>query len=168
MTTVASRSSGQHPGLETDRNGLEVLEREECLELLATKPVGRIGICLNALPVILPVNFVIGTPPGADEPLIVVRSTEGTKTTSALMRCVVALEVDEYDPLRHIGWSVLVQGVSRLIEDRDELEWAEALPLLPWAVPGAHCYLGLDLDLVRGRRFGVTHGVVDLDHLPGR
>ena len=39
--------------------GLEVLSREECLSLMATVSVGRLGVSIDALPAILPVNFVL-------------------------------------------------------------------------------------------------------------
>lgn len=38
---------------------MEKLTRAQCLELMATVPVGRIGVSVKALPVILPVNFVL-------------------------------------------------------------------------------------------------------------
>ncbi len=42
--------------MHVDRNGLEVLEREECLRLLAGATIGRLGITIGTLPVVLPVN----------------------------------------------------------------------------------------------------------------
>ena len=44
-------------GIVIDRNGLEVLDRDECLRLLGTATLGRVGITFGALPVVLPVNF---------------------------------------------------------------------------------------------------------------
>ena len=43
--------------MEVDRNGLEVLDRAECLRLLGTASLGRIGLTSGALPTVLPVNF---------------------------------------------------------------------------------------------------------------
>ena len=40
-----------------DRNGLEILGRDECQQLLASQFLGRIGVTVNALPVVLPVNY---------------------------------------------------------------------------------------------------------------
>ena len=42
-------------GVPVDRIGLEVLDRQTCLELLATAPIGRVGLSIEALPVVLPV-----------------------------------------------------------------------------------------------------------------
>jgi nitroimidazol reductase NimA-like FMN-containing flavoprotein (pyridoxamine 5'-phosphate oxidase superfamily) len=38
---------------------LEELDEAQCLNLLATISVGRVGISSEALPAILPVNFVL-------------------------------------------------------------------------------------------------------------
>lgn len=140
--------------VELDRNGLEMIERDECLRLLSSVPVGRVGLCVHALPVILPVNFVVAEPPGGGEPIVVVRSAEGSKLAAAFDSAVLAFEVDGYEALTHCGWSVLVQGVARVLAGA-EREWAESLPLLPWAIEGASMFIGLDTDVVRGRRFGV-------------
>lgn len=150
--------------VELDRNGLEVLEREECLELLATVPIGRMGLCMRALPVVLPVNFLLAHPPTSDEPIVVVRSAEGTKLSAALDRAVIAFEVDGYDVVSHSGWSVLVQGISRVLHGEEE-EWAASLPLQPWAIRGRPVFIGLDTDLVGGRRFGAERAPHPPPHL---
>ena len=92
--------------VELDRNGLEVLEREECIALLGSVTVGRIAITSNALPVVLPVNFVL-----LDD-RIVIRTSRGTKLDAATRNTVVAFEVDEIDMVEQTGWSVLVTGVA--------------------------------------------------------
>ena len=45
--------------MERDRNGLEVLAREECFRLLATLKVGRVALSVGGLPVVVPVNFLV-------------------------------------------------------------------------------------------------------------
>jgi nitroimidazol reductase NimA-like FMN-containing flavoprotein (pyridoxamine 5'-phosphate oxidase superfamily) len=154
MNPPASAPTVRLDDVELDRNGMEVLGRDECLRALAAQPLGRVGLCMRALPVVLPVNFTVATPSWALEPLVVMRCSAGAKVAAAMEGSVIALEVDGYDPLRHSGWSVLVQGLSRVIDDPAELEWAASLPLRPWAVPSADRYVALDTDIVRGRRFG--------------
>ena len=39
------------------RSGFEVLERRECLRLLAGEVVGRVGVVEAGSPLVLPVNF---------------------------------------------------------------------------------------------------------------
>ena len=43
--------------MEIDRNGLEVLERDECLQLVRDASLGRLGLTSGALPTVLPVNY---------------------------------------------------------------------------------------------------------------
>lgn len=83
------------------------LSRGQCLALLSTAPVGRVGVSLGALPVILPVNYVV-----LDE-RVVFRTVPGTKLDAATARTVVAFEADGHDPHGTWGWSVLIQGVAR-------------------------------------------------------
>jgi hypothetical protein len=143
-----------------DRNGLETLDRETCLQLLATSPVGRIGISINALPAVLPVNFLVTRSAGDEESLIVLRVGPGAKLTAALSGTVVAFEADGYDPVNHQGWSVLVQGNSRVIDDPAALAWAADLPLQPWAVADAQCFVTITVVCISGRRFGIHPRVV--------
>jgi uncharacterized protein len=146
-------------GMEVDRNGLEVLSREECLYLLSTVPVARIGVSMDALPVVLPVNFVCTD----DE--IIVRTAEGSKLNAALAHSVVAFEADDFDPISHAGWSVLVRGTSRVLMLPGEIERARRLALQPWANERGDRYMAITTDLVSGRRirsgyFGDRHGAV--------
>ena len=39
-----------------DRNGLEILDRASCLQLLGSAHVGRIALTMGALPVVFPVH----------------------------------------------------------------------------------------------------------------
>lgn len=132
--------------MELDRNGLEVLERDECLALLGSMPVARLGFSQNALPVILPVNFVL------DRDCVVFRTTGGTKLDAALHGSVVAVEADSYDAMGHVGWSVLVRGIARVVEDEGELERARRLPLRRWANDEDDRFVCVSADVVTGRR----------------
>lgn len=129
--------------------GLEVLSRDECLALMATVPVGRLGVSIEALPVIVPVNFALL------RGRIIVRSVPGTKLDAASAQNVVAFEVDGYDPGGDWGWSVLVRGVASEITDPAELPEVRALPLRAWALgDAADRFLAIEATLVSGRRFG--------------
>lgn len=132
--------------MDLDRNGLEVLDTEEAMELLAGAPVARLGLSIDALPVVLPVNIAVD---GAE---IVVRTAPGTKLDQALAHAVVAVEADQYDLLGHVGWSVLVRGTSRVLALPDELERARLLPLRPWASDLPDRFIAISADLVTGRR----------------
>jgi nitroimidazol reductase NimA-like FMN-containing flavoprotein (pyridoxamine 5'-phosphate oxidase superfamily) len=136
--------------MEVDRNGLEVPTTEQCLDLVRTATIGRLAIHAGALPTIVPVNFVL-TDGG-----IVVRTAPGSKLDNALEHAVVAFEVDDFDPLRHTGWSVVITGLAREIVDPAELDAVRRLPLAHWAPGEATRYVCVSLDLVSGRRIGAT------------
>jgi nitroimidazol reductase NimA-like FMN-containing flavoprotein (pyridoxamine 5'-phosphate oxidase superfamily) len=132
--------------MDVDRNGLEVLTRLECLELVRRATIGRLAIHSGALPTIVPVNFVL-----TDEG-VVIRTAPGSKLDNAVEQAVVAFEVDEIDPLRHTGWSVVITGLAREITDPAELDAVRRLPLAHWAPGPATRYMCVPLDLVSGRR----------------
>ena len=143
-----------HEGMEVDRNGLEVLTEAEALQLLSTVPVARLGLSIGALPVVLPVNFVVD---GKD---IVVKTAEGSKLDAALRYSVVAVEADAIDPISHHGWSVLVQGTSRVLTLPGEIERARSLPLRSWASDDGDRFMAISIDMVSGRRIHPEYGFV--------
>jgi hypothetical protein len=137
--------------MEIDGNGFEVPTREECLDLIRHRPLGRLAIHTGALPAIVPVNFVL-TGEG-----VIVRTAPGTKLDQALRGAVVAFEVDDYDGQRHTGWSVNVIGIARELTDPVQIALAEHLPIARWAPGERTHYLCIGLDVVSGRR--IAHEV---------
>lgn len=132
--------------MEVDGAGMQILSRAECLALLRHSLVGRVIVTDRALPAAFPVNFALL---GED---VVFRTAAGSKLEAASARAVVAFEVDDMDPVRQTGWSVLVQGRAALIEDPVDLARASALPLQPWA-PGRRLeFVRVRSELVSGRR----------------
>ena len=126
-----------------DRNGLEVLDRAECIRLLRTVPLGRIGITTGALPTILPINFRV------DGDRILFRTGVGTKLDAATRGAVVAFEVDDIDPMYHSGWSVVVTGVAREVEDPDD----GAMYTTPrWAPGQSERLVEVSIEEISGRR----------------
>ncbi len=101
--------------MEIDRNGLEVLGRDESLRLLSTAVLGRIAITSGALPTVLPVNFRY------DGRRILFSTGSGTKLSAATSHAVVAFEVDSIDPAAETGWSVVVTGMAEEVVDPDDL-----------------------------------------------
>lgn len=132
--------------VEVDRNGLEALERAECLRLLAGATLGRIGVTSGALPAVLPVNFWL------DRDRILIRTAEGTKLDAAARNAVVAFEVDDFDPMYHSGWSVVVTGVAREVTDPGELAALRNAPLTRWAPRGDRRLVAIATDMISGRR----------------
>jgi nitroimidazol reductase NimA-like FMN-containing flavoprotein (pyridoxamine 5'-phosphate oxidase superfamily) len=129
-----------------DRNGLEILSRQQCLELLDRSVVGRVVFTEKALPAALPVNFALL------DGDIVFRTGTGGKLAAALAKAVVAFQVDEIDPAFETGWSVLVQGWASNLTRPDDLARAHSLPLHPW-VPGERWhFVRIHAEVVAGRR----------------
>jgi nitroimidazol reductase NimA-like FMN-containing flavoprotein (pyridoxamine 5'-phosphate oxidase superfamily) len=132
--------------MEIDRNGLEVLDRGECLQLLDQVTLGRVAVTTAALPTILPVNF------RRDGDRIVFRTGEGTKLAAATRNAVVAFEVDEFNPVDHTGWSVVVTGVARPVVDTTDLAGLAELEIPHWPAKGNGSMVEVSIELVSGRR----------------
>ena len=135
--------------------GLYKLTPDDCLRLLKTVPVGRVGVTVDALPSVLPVNFVI------KDGTIVFRTVPGTKLDAATAGMVVAFEAEHYgSDTDRWGWSVLVRGVAEEITDSIELEQARSLPLQSWALDGsADRYVRLEPSIITGRRVIPPEGI---------
>lgn len=130
----------------TDRNGLEILDRAECLALLRQATIGRVGVSIGALPSVLPVNFRL-----VDE-TVVFRTGAGSKLDAATRGAVIAFEADAVDPVDHTGWSVVVTGIA---EELDPAEWADpimASAIPRWAPEGDARLVALSTEVVSGRR----------------
>lgn len=130
------------------RTGIEVIEREECLRLLASRRIGRIAVVDGYSPVIFPVNYLI------DDADVVFRAAEGTKLT-AVGRANACFEIDDYDAERRSGWSILAIGrLEELAPSDRAYARLSALPVDPWA-DGEHPHiLRLVGTRVTGRRIG--------------
>ena len=131
--------------MSVDRNGLQVLSRDECLELLSGATLGRVAVSIAALPVVLPVHY------GVLAGDVVFRTVEGTKLTGAVTNAVVAFEVDDIDDVG-AGWSVLVIGRAEIVED--PVERAAAGDVIPasWLPVAADHVVRVRGDVVSGRR----------------
>jgi uncharacterized protein len=129
-----------------DGDALDILSESECRDLLGDESVGRVGVTIAALPVILPVNY------GWIDGEIMFRTAEGTKLRAAVGRSVIAFEVDSYDSETHTGWSVLAVGRAREVTDPDEVAAAEHVGLAPWANGNRHRWVKMRPEFISGRR----------------
>jgi len=125
---------------------LESLDRDECLTLLATVPVGRVAITDQAMPAIVPVNFLVD---GSD---VIIRSVRGSKLAAATRGAVVAFEADTFDPDERTGWSVLVVGVASHVTERAEVDRLSTLGLQPYLDGAASHYIRIPAAQISGRR----------------
>ena len=129
---------------------MRALTREQCLSLLTTVAIGRVGVSIDALPVILPVNFLVL------EDWILFRTVPGTKLDAAMQRSVAAFEADDHAADGSWGWSVLVRGYAHDLRDGRSVPAAGALH--PWPFPHgeANHVVGIEATMVTGRRFGAA------------
>jgi len=89
-----------------DRNGLEILDRQACLDLLATVAIGRLAYVSDHVPRVIPINVTL-----AEEGLLFRLST-GSALAAIESGQLVTLEVDDFDADQCCGWSVVVTGVA--------------------------------------------------------
>ncbi len=95
-----------------DSSGLELLSRADCVHLLSTTTIGRIGFHAAALPVVLPVAYAV------DGESIVLRVRAGSQLDAGTGDAVVPFEADDVGAGERGGWSVAVTGVTSTITDR--------------------------------------------------
>ena len=135
--------------MKLDSAGLQVLSPAECVELLATTPIGRVVFTDHALPAVQPVNFVL------DGTTVVMRTTPGSKLAVAARNTVVAFETDEFDPDTGTGWSVTAIGYARAVTDPVETERLAHLSGAPWSPDGNDRFIVMPIQQVSGRRIRV-------------
>jgi hypothetical protein len=131
--------------------GLEILDEDECLRLMATVPVGRVAVSQGALPAVFPVNFALYGR------RIVFRTGLGTKLDAAVRHAVVAFEADDFDATHQGGWSVLAVGQAEDITDSLELFGGDGR-VRPWAAGSREHYVSIEAELLSGRRIAVDGG----------
>jgi nitroimidazol reductase NimA-like FMN-containing flavoprotein (pyridoxamine 5'-phosphate oxidase superfamily) len=127
--------------VEIDRNGFEVLDREECLRLVASTTLGRVGVSHDALPTVIPVDFRL------DGERIYLRPRTGSKLEAALRDTVVAFEVDDVEPESGVGWSVIATGIATVLHG-DERERA----LTRWPSATSERVVAISTERITGRR----------------
>ena len=127
-----------------DAAGLQILDREACLAVLARGGVGRIAINVGALPLILPVRFAL------DGERVVVRVRQGSTLERATQDTVVAFEADDLGPAE--GWSISFVGLARHLPDSGDVGPGVRLALPHWGGDGEHLLVGISTEHVSGRR----------------
>jgi nitroimidazol reductase NimA-like FMN-containing flavoprotein (pyridoxamine 5'-phosphate oxidase superfamily) len=111
----------------TDHAGLEILPFDECLRLLASVPVGRVGFFADGEIVLLPVNHVVE---GHD---VVFRTAHGSKLSAIEGQHLAAFEADHYNEQTRSGWSVLASGRAEMVDAEADIQRLSRRGLHPWA-----------------------------------
>jgi nitroimidazol reductase NimA-like FMN-containing flavoprotein (pyridoxamine 5'-phosphate oxidase superfamily) len=126
---------------------IQELGRDECLVLLATERLGRLGVVVDGVPLVLPMQFVL------DGETVVLLTNKGTKTFHVPLTSV-SFEVDSVDWEKGVGWSVLVQGFGEDISTSidEQSEHLRSLVTHSWAPPPADRWLKIIPRTNTGRR----------------
>jgi nitroimidazol reductase NimA-like FMN-containing flavoprotein (pyridoxamine 5'-phosphate oxidase superfamily) len=127
-------------------SGVEVIERSECLMLLQSRFVGRLALVEGGQPQIYPVNYAM------DGDHVIFRTGDGTKFATSMRGGAVSFEVDEVDQHTRTGWSVVVSGWARVINDLVRIERLAEVELEPWSGPLSHHWVAVNPERITGRR----------------
>jgi nitroimidazol reductase NimA-like FMN-containing flavoprotein (pyridoxamine 5'-phosphate oxidase superfamily) len=124
------------------------LTEPECWELLGGHGIGRVVLPTKPAPQAFPVNYVV-------DARTVVYRTSPSSTLAAAPDCDLSFQVDRIDDHLSQGWSVLITGTARLIEDAATIERLAALPgTEPWAGGSRPLWIRIAPDQITGRRVG--------------
>jgi nitroimidazol reductase NimA-like FMN-containing flavoprotein (pyridoxamine 5'-phosphate oxidase superfamily) len=131
-----------------DANGgqLHVLDREHCLALMRSVPVGRVVYTDQALPAIVPVNFALD-----ENNDVIIRTGPGSKMAAAVRGAVVAFETDDFDMNARTGWSVTIIGAAQPVRTPQEIARLARLRLRPWAPAAGDSFIRISSDHIFGR-----------------
>ncbi len=125
---------------------VEELGRDECLTRMATQRLGRLGVVVDGVPLVLPMQFAM------EGETVVLQTNQGAKTLNAPLHSVT-FEVDHVDWDKGVGWSVLLQGygadISSALDQRSEA--LRSLTVQSWAPPPADRWLKIIPRKITGR-----------------
>jgi nitroimidazol reductase NimA-like FMN-containing flavoprotein (pyridoxamine 5'-phosphate oxidase superfamily) len=93
---------------------VHVLTREQCVSRLSRRSVGRVSVSMNALPVVVPVDYLI------EGDSVVFRAPLDRGLAAACDGSVIAFEVDDFATLvaADARWSVHIIGVASLLANQ--------------------------------------------------
>lgn len=135
---------------------LEELDEAECLRLIASGGVGRIGYSGRYGPTVMPVNYRLY------EGTIVFRTAQDSATDEDLRTGIanaefkVAFEIDDFDTAARTGWSVLIQGSAHHVESEAERASVAGAGVDPWPGGDRELFLRIIPTRVTGRRVSHT------------
>lgn len=132
-----------------DQRGSEVLNRNECIRLLALAAgrIGRVGLLHSEGVVIEPVNYRM-----LDHDIII-QVGLGSMLDAARNEAIVAFEVDEVDAASGKAWSVLVRGLATVLDEEDKPAGARPADGEPLVLEPGSSFVRIRTDVLTGRRF---------------
>ncbi|MET9186533.1 pyridoxamine 5'-phosphate oxidase family protein [Streptomyces tendae] len=127
-------------------DGFRELSRQESLQRLADASVGRIVHTRDALPAVLPVNFLL-----EESGAVLLRTSAASELVRAIDGVVVAFEAAEVDTATHSGWSVVVTGLASVVTDPEEHEQLIRTGPRSWVPWPVEVFVRVEPELVTGR-----------------
>ena len=122
------------------------MTREDCLDALQAKRVGRLAYTTDDGPRVIPVNYIL------TEDGIVFRTVPDGEVARYAMDSTCAFEIDEIDEFFESGWSVLAVGVAQLLTEADFARLRYGKIPEPWAEGPRILFVKLPLLHVSGRQ----------------
>lgn len=139
------------PQISRPRQAIKLTEAE-CWELLRSVSFGRVVFTHRAMPAIRPVNHLV------DDHKVILRAHLGAAIVSRATAeggdsdgTVVCYEADSLDPVRRTGWSVIITGIARLVNDPATRE-RYSTELEPWIAGEMDHVLSIEPHFVSGLR----------------
>ena len=138
---------------------LEHLPEHECITLLGTGCVGRVGFVVHGGPEVLPVNYACDA-----TGLVVFRTISGTLLSRVDGQGVV-FEVDGFDEAAKAGWSVCVHGAAQevLLSTATTAQKLADRGLISWAPGPRDRWFSITPAEITGRRIGFTGNVTKFE-----
>jgi uncharacterized protein len=127
-------------------SGPIVVDRAECMQLLAAKSVGRVPYATDTGARILPVNYVLG----AD--CVIFRTVPDGEVFRYALNSTCVFEIDETNEFFESGWSVVAVGRLQLATEDDFAQMRYGRLPEPWAAGSRWMFVRLPCEHVSGRR----------------
>ena len=125
---------------------ISIIDEDECVALLGTTTVGRVGFVNGGRIEIIPVNYRM------HDRDVLLLTREGGILAGLPDEPDVAFEVDHHDDLAGTAWNVLLSGRVEVMRDEDAAALSAAERVLPWAGGERMLWLRYIADRVSGRR----------------
>ncbi|MFN0028994.1 MAG: pyridoxamine 5'-phosphate oxidase family protein [Acidimicrobiales bacterium] len=133
----------------TQRTWLTSLPPEECVALLKSALVGRLGVVIDGKPEVFPVCHVY------EDGCVIFPTNDGTKMHAALRWPWVGFEVDAIDSDGMTARSVMLSGRAEEITDAAVIERAASIRTLPWRADQTVRWVRIVPEQMTGRRIDV-------------
>ena len=128
-----------------DNHPIAVLDDRQAWDLLSSVALGRLVTSFGGQLEIFPVNFAV------QDGTVLFRTAEGTKLFTTVMNEKVIFEADDHTASE--GWSVIVRGTARMLNNSEDIHEAEQAGLIPWVATEKLRYVRITPTEISARRF---------------